>query len=101
MMIAGGLAGAGVFLALPRVLPVFLANPWLNGFILCVFLIGVIACFWQVWQLAVSVRWDRTVCYGRYGSFEQTAAAAGALGLASAVARRADAAQCVLDTLDP
>jgi hypothetical protein len=57
MMTASGLAGSGVFVALPRVLPVFEANIWLNGFILLVFAMGVIACFWQVWQLTRSVRW--------------------------------------------
>lgn len=48
---------AGLFVALPRVLPVFLANPYLNGFILLVFVIGVLATFWQVVQLIGSVRW--------------------------------------------
>jgi hypothetical protein len=48
---------AGAFLALPRVMPVFEANPWLNGFRFFVFVIGVIACFWQVFQLIGSVRW--------------------------------------------
>ena len=32
------LSGAGAFLAMPRVLPVFQSNPYLNGFILIVFL---------------------------------------------------------------
>ena len=57
MLIALGLAGGGVFVALPRVLPVFLANPYLNGFILFVFGIGVLATFWQAFQLINSVRW--------------------------------------------
>ncbi|OSQ53253.1 biopolymer transporter ExbB [Marivita geojedonensis] len=57
MLLVLGLTGAGGFLALPRVLPVFEANPYLNGFILFVFGIGVVACFWQVWQLIQSVRW--------------------------------------------
>ena len=57
MVIVLGLSGAGVVLALPRVLPVFEANPYLNGFIVFVFLIGVIACFWMVLQLIQSVRW--------------------------------------------
>ena len=57
MVIVLGLAGAGTFLALPRVLPVFQENPYLNGFILFVFFIGVIACFWQAYQLRVCVRW--------------------------------------------
>jgi len=57
MLIVIGLVGAGAFVALPRVLPVFLANPWLNGFIIFVFFIGVLACFYQVGQLINSVRW--------------------------------------------
>jgi hypothetical protein len=57
MLFVIGLVGAGAFVALPRVLPIFLANPWLNGFILLVFLIGVLACFYQVGQLINSVRW--------------------------------------------
>ncbi|WP_299845198.1 biopolymer transporter ExbB [uncultured Roseovarius sp.] len=57
MLAVLGLTGAGAFLALPRVLPVFEANPWLNGFIVFVFIIGVLACFWQVFQLIGSVHW--------------------------------------------
>jgi hypothetical protein len=57
MLIVLGLTSFGAFLALPRVLPVFQANPYLNGFILFVFVIGVVACFWQVFQLIGSVRW--------------------------------------------
>ncbi|SFE57279.1 biopolymer transporter ExbB [Roseivivax sediminis] len=51
------LAGVGAVMALPRVLPVFQANPYLNGFILLVFVVGVLACFWQVAQIITSVRW--------------------------------------------
>lgn len=57
MLIALALTGVGVFLALPRVLPIFAANPWLNGVIIFVFVIGVLACFYQVTQLIGSVRW--------------------------------------------
>ncbi|MGI9368848.1 MAG: biopolymer transporter ExbB [Ruegeria sp.] len=57
MLIAIGLSGAGVFLALPYVLPVIQANVYLNGFIILVFVIGVLACFLQVTQLIGSVRW--------------------------------------------
>ncbi|MEL7104518.1 MAG: biopolymer transporter ExbB [Pseudomonadota bacterium] len=49
--------GAGGWLIFPSVAPVFLANPWLNGFIFIVFLIGILACFWQVFQLFSSVSW--------------------------------------------
>ena len=57
MLMVIALSGFGIFVALPRVLPVFQANPYLNGFILLVFVIGVFACFWQVIQLIGSVRW--------------------------------------------
>lgn len=57
MLIAIGLSGMGVFLALPYVLPVVQANLYLNGFIVLVFVIGVLACFLQVTQLIGSVRW--------------------------------------------
>ncbi len=57
MLVALGLAGTGIFMALPRVLPVFLANPYLNGFIAFVFSIGVLATFGQVLQLVNSIRW--------------------------------------------
>lgn len=57
MLIVLGLSGFGTFIALPRVLPVFEANPYLNGFIFFVFVIGVLACFYQVIQLIGSVRW--------------------------------------------
>ncbi|MFK7879258.1 biopolymer transporter ExbB [Roseobacter sp.] len=57
MLIVLALSGFGSFLALPRVLPVFEANPYLNGFIIFVFFLGVLACFYQVFQLIGSVRW--------------------------------------------
>jgi hypothetical protein len=57
MLVVLGLTGLGAFVAAPRVLPVFEANPWLNGFIFFVFVLGVIATFWQVVQLIGSARW--------------------------------------------
>ena len=57
MLIVLGLTGFGAFVALPRVLPVFQSNLYLNGFIVFVFVIGVVSCFWQVFQLISSVRW--------------------------------------------
>lgn len=47
----------GSWVAYPSVAPVFLANPWLNGFIAIVFVIGIAACFWQVLQIFSSVSW--------------------------------------------
>ena len=57
MLLVLGLVGAGAYVAYPQVAPVFLANPYLNGFIGFVFVIGVLACFWQVFQLVSSVSW--------------------------------------------
>jgi hypothetical protein len=57
MLAVLALTAAGSYIALPRVLPVFIANPWFNGVIVFVFLIGVGACFWQVLSMMSSVRW--------------------------------------------
>ncbi len=57
MLFVLGMAGIGAYLALPKVLPVFESNPWLNGFIGFVFIIGVLACFWQMLTLIGSTRW--------------------------------------------
>jgi hypothetical protein len=65
MLLVLGLAAFVVILALPRVLPVFEANPYLNGFILFVFVIGVLACFLQVAQLITSVRWIEAFAQGQ------------------------------------
>ena len=68
MMIALGLVGVGLYLALPRILPVFLSNLYLNGFILLVFVVGVFACFYQVYQLAASVRFIEGFAQNRPGA---------------------------------
>ncbi|MEM1073073.1 MAG: biopolymer transporter ExbB [Pseudomonadota bacterium] len=68
MLIVLALSGFGSFLALPRVLPVFQANPYLNGFIIFVFVIGVLACFYQVFQLIGSVRWIERFATGTLDS---------------------------------
>ncbi|MFP7569687.1 biopolymer transporter ExbB [Marivita sp. S2033] len=73
MLVVLGLTGSGAFLALPRVLPVFEANPYLNGFIIFVFGIGVLACFWQVWQLIQSVRWIEAFAREKDHSFQTSA----------------------------
>jgi hypothetical protein len=73
MLLVLGLTGFGGFLALPRVLPVFQANPYLNGFIAFVFVLGVLACFWQVWQLIQSVRWIEHFAQDREAGFQSNA----------------------------
>lgn len=67
MLVAVGLFSFGAYVALPRVASVFLANPYLNGVIAFVFLIGVLACFLQVIQLITSVNWIEGFIEGRPG----------------------------------
>jgi len=67
MLVSLALVGAGVYVAFPRVSGIFLANIWLNGFIFLVFLIGVFATFWQVFQLTSSVRWIEDFVAARAG----------------------------------
>lgn len=62
------LVTVGVYVALPRVGPVFLANPYLNGFIFAVFVLGVLSCFWQVWQLIKSASWIEGFAGNRLGA---------------------------------
>jgi len=67
MLIAVALAAAGGYFAFPRVAPVFLANPYLNGVIAGVFVFGVFATFWQVWQLFQSAGWIKGFAANRPG----------------------------------
>lgn len=57
MLLSLALVMTGVAFAFPRVSGIFLASVWLNGFIALVFVIGVLATFWQIAQLFASVRW--------------------------------------------
>jgi hypothetical protein len=57
MLLALILVGVGAYLAYGRILPIFIANLWLNGVILTVFVLGVLTCFFQVAQLVRSVSW--------------------------------------------
>ncbi len=67
MVLILALVGAGAWLVFPSVAPVFLANPWLNGFIGLVFLVGVLATFWQQTQLISSVNWIEGFAAGNPG----------------------------------
>ncbi|MGY6697910.1 MAG: biopolymer transporter ExbB [Roseinatronobacter sp.] len=57
MLVILSLVAIGTWFALPRVAGIFLANIWLNGFIFLVFVIGVLATFWQLIQLNRSIIW--------------------------------------------
>jgi hypothetical protein len=67
MLIVLGMTIAGAILIYPTVAPIFLASPWLNGFIVLVFFIGVTACFWQVITLISSVSWIEGFALDRPG----------------------------------
>lgn len=70
---------AGGWIAYGRILPIFRANLWLNGFILAVFAIGVLTCFWQVGQLIRSVSWIERFAERRRNAVEKGIAARGEL----------------------
>lgn len=69
---------AGGVIAYGRILPIFQANLWLNGLILGVFALGILACFWQVAQLARSVSWIERFAARRSNAVEKGIAARGA-----------------------
>ncbi|WP_434802916.1 hypothetical protein [Paracoccus albus] len=77
MLIVSVLVGFGGWFAYGRILPIFAANPWLNGLILTVFVIGVLACFWQVAQLIQSVSWIERFAERRRNATERGVAALG------------------------
>ncbi|MHA7887857.1 MULTISPECIES: biopolymer transporter ExbB [Roseicyclus] len=57
MLIICAAVAAGGVLIWPSVQPVFLTSPYLNGTIGVVFIVGVLACFFQVFQLFSSIAW--------------------------------------------
>lgn len=67
MIVILALVGVGSYFAYSTVSPIFLANPWLNGVILAVFFVGVLACFWQVLTLTSAVNWIEGFALDRPG----------------------------------
>lgn len=59
MLTTSALIAFGIYLIAPNVAPVFYSNVYLNSVIFVVFLIGILACFWQIVQLLLSVHWIR------------------------------------------
>ncbi|OYU39524.1 MAG: biopolymer transporter ExbB [Pseudorhodobacter sp. PARRP1] len=57
MLLAVALVGAGAWLIHGTVAGIIATNPLLNGFIILVFSLGIVACFWQVITLMQSVAW--------------------------------------------
>ncbi len=77
MLIVSVLVAAGGWFAYGRILPIFAANIYLNGLILTVFVLGVLACFWQVAQLIQSVSWIERFAERRRNAAEKGVAAVG------------------------
>ena len=57
MLIVMALVGAGFYVGFGTIVAIFWTNPYLNAVILTVFVLGVLSCFRQVWQLMNSVSW--------------------------------------------
>lgn len=57
MLVILGFVAIGSILAFGQIKSFFLANPYLNGVIAGVFLVGLLACFWQISQIITSVIW--------------------------------------------
>ena len=68
MLVACGLVAAGTWLIQGEVLRILHTNPWLNAFIIAVFALGVLTCFWQVLILIQSVRWIENFANGVPGT---------------------------------
>lgn len=62
------LSSIGAYLLLPAVAPIFLASPYLNGFILLVFIFGLLSCLWQMITLVNSVSWIEGFALDRPGN---------------------------------
>ena len=60
VLICAAVIGGGVVIW-PAVQPVFLASPILNGTIGVVFIVGVLACYMQVFQLFSSITWIEAI----------------------------------------
>ena len=62
------LAAVGGYLVYPAVAPIFLASPYLNGFIMLVFFLGLLSCLWQMITLVKSVSWIEGFALDRPGN---------------------------------
>ena len=67
MLIVVGLTAVLGFLIYPTVQQIFLASPYLKIFILLVFVVGILACFWQVLTLISAVNWIEGFALDRPG----------------------------------
>jgi len=61
LVVVGGVA------AYPSMSEIFIVSPYLNGVIIAVLIIGILACFWQIATLMISVRWIKGFVQDRPG----------------------------------
>ncbi len=67
MLVILVLVAIGAVAAFPSMSDIFIVSPYLNGVIIAVFFIGVMACFWQILTLLVAVRWIKGFVLDRPG----------------------------------
>jgi len=68
MLIVLALVGALLYLGFAQIQAIFFSNPYLNGVILVVFILGVMSTFGQVFQLMKSVQWIEGFAGARVGA---------------------------------
>lgn len=95
LVLAGGIFAYG------RILPIFMANKWLNGLILAVFAMGIMACFWQVAQLVRSVSWIEQFAARRSSALEKGVAPRAQIDTAEAAPRLLAPLAALLGTRGP
>jgi hypothetical protein len=57
----------GAYFMFPSISPIFLSAPYLNGFIVGVFILGIFACFFQTVSIVSSVSWIEGFALNRSG----------------------------------
>ncbi len=67
MLITLACVGAISYWLQDELVQVFLANRWLNGLIVAVFVVGVVVAFWQAVRLAPAQSWAERFAVGREG----------------------------------
>ncbi|MEL7469636.1 MAG: biopolymer transporter ExbB [Pseudomonadota bacterium] len=67
MLLALTAVGVGGFFMTAQIQTIFFANVYLNAFIGFVFVVGVLATFWQIAQIISAVRWLRNLQSGFHG----------------------------------
>ena len=67
MLVVLGIVSAVFYIGFAQIAAIFWSNPYLNGLILAVFILGILSCFAQVNQLMRSVQWIEGFAKQRLG----------------------------------